>query len=253
MAQGPACALAAPAAAVVRHYYIPVHDGEGEGEGEVGQSSQRQLNLIARLLQAVQGTDGEQWRRRGGGEAEAEAELVRVRNGYSSSDEARLGELNRRWRETSLALQHEAKAQMCVGMHAGVEVPWGAPRFVLLPLDERQTVTQVYCSALAVGYSEGCAESWATLACIVLDACYEAVLLCAALEQAEGRGSGRVVLTFLGGGVFGNKAEWIESALARAVVRLTNVGLRVELCHFGEVDERAVTRIEHAIAAERSK
>lgn len=49
MAQGPACALAAPAAAVVRHYYIPVHDGEGEGE--VGQSSQRQLNLIARLLQ----------------------------------------------------------------------------------------------------------------------------------------------------------------------------------------------------------
>jgi len=47
------------------------------------------------------------------------------------------------------------------------------------------------------------------------------VLLCAALDQAEGQGSGLAVLTFLGGGVFGNKPEWIESAIARAVVRLT--------------------------------
>ena len=51
-------------------------------------------------------------------------------------------------------------------------------------------------------------------------ASYEAVLLCAALDQAEGQGSGLAVLTFLGGGVFGNKAEWIEEAIARAVVRL---------------------------------
>jgi len=54
-----------------------------------------------------------------------------------------------------------------------------------------------------------------------LQASYEAVLLCAALDQAEGQGSGLAVLTFLGGGVFGNKPEWIESAIARAVVRLT--------------------------------
>ena len=46
------------------------------------------------------------------------------------------------------------------------------------------------------------------------------MLLCAALDQAEGQGSGLAVLTFLGGGVFGNKAEWIEEAIARAVVRL---------------------------------
>ena len=137
--QGPACALAAPAAAVVRHYHIPVG-------GEVGQSAGRQLNLISGLLQAVQGTDGEQWQR-GGGEVDAEeAELVRVRNGYSSSDETRLRELNRRLGE--LTARDEAMGQMCIGVHAGVEVPWGPPRFQLLPLDERQTVTQA-CTSVA--------------------------------------------------------------------------------------------------------
>ena len=93
--QGPACALAAPAAAVVRHYHVPV-------AAQVGQSAGQQLNLISRLLMAVQGTDGEQWRRGGGDEAGDvagdvagddagdKADLVCVRNGYSSSDEARL-------------------------------------------------------------------------------------------------------------------------------------------------------------------
>ena len=143
--QGPACALAAPAAAVVRHYHIPVR-------GEVGQSAGRQLNLISGLLQAVQGTDGEQWQR-GGGEVDAkEADLVQVRNGYSSSDEARLRELNRRWGEACdeapLTAHEEAMGQMCIGVHAGVEVPWGPPRFVLLPIEERQTVTQA-CTSVA--------------------------------------------------------------------------------------------------------
>ena len=138
--QGPACALAAPAAAVVRHYHIPVG-------GEVGQSAERQLNLVSGLLQAVQGTDGEQWRRRGGA-VEAEAvDLVCVRNGYSTSDESRLLELNRRWRaaceQAPLTARDEAMGQMCIGVHAGVEVPWGPPRFMLLPLEQRQSVTQV--------------------------------------------------------------------------------------------------------------
>jgi len=35
-------------------------------------------------------------------------------------------------------------------------------------------------------------------------------------------------------------------------VRLHHLGIRVELCHFGEVDQRAVARLESAIAAERN-
>ena len=35
--------------------------------------------------------------------------------------------------------------------------------------------TQAYCSALAVGYSEGSEEAWAPLAQLVLEASYEAV------------------------------------------------------------------------------
>ena len=63
----------------------------------------------------------------------------------------------------------------------------------------------------------------------------------------------QVLLTFLGGGVFGNRNEWIEGAIARACVRLTGVGLRVIVCHFGKVDGGCVERLEQAMALEREK
>ena len=53
----------------------------------------------------------------------------------------------------------------------------------------------------------------------VLDATYEATLWAAAIEQAEGRGSGKVYLTFIGGGVFGNDQRWIDGAIARVSCR----------------------------------
>ena len=127
--QGPACALAAPAAAVVRHYHIPVG-------GEVGQSAERQLNLVSGLLQAVQGTDGEQWRR-GGGAVEAEAaDLVCVRNGYSSSDERRLLELNRRWREACEQAPQAARDEAMGQMHRRARGRRGRGR--LLAPEQRQ-------------------------------------------------------------------------------------------------------------------
>ena len=86
----------------------------------------------------------------------------------------------------------------------------------------------------------------------MLDAAYEATLWAAALDAAAGRGSGQAMLTFIGGGVFGNRPEWIEGAIARACVRLRGVGLRVVVCHHGRVDERAVRGVERAIARERA-
>ena len=65
---------------------------------------------------------------------------------------------------------------------------------------KRHKVSQAYCSALSCGYSNGSLQSWEPMATIVQDGTYEATLLAAALEQHTGQGSGRVLLTSIGGG-----------------------------------------------------
>jgi hypothetical protein len=72
-------------------------------------------------------------------------------------------------------------------------------------------------------------------------------MLSAALEAAGGSGSGVVLLTYLGGGVFGNKVEWIEGAIVRACRRLHEVGLKVVVVHHGRIDKDSVERIERRL------
>ena len=241
--QGPACALAAPAAAVARHYHVARSDGE-----ELGQTEKSQLNLLGDLLMLVQGSAGEG--SAGSAATAAGVDPVSVRNGYTSSDERRLGAFNRRL--AALGVPHdELLGALRIGLHSNVEVPWGPRRFELLPPAERTTVSQTFCSALAIGYSDGGAKAWEPLAKMVLDAAYEATLLAAALEHSTGRGSGVVLLTRLGGGVFGNEPAWIDGAIARACLRASHLPLRVILCHFGAVDEGGRQRLDAAIDAER--
>ena len=47
--------------------------------------------------------------------------------------------------------------------------------------------------------------------------------------------------------------DLLDYSCSAEQVRLQHLGIRVELCHFGEVDQRAVARLESAIAAERNK
>jgi hypothetical protein len=217
--QGPACALATGPATVVRNYFA-------------GQSAKHQINNLSDTLHAVGGVS-----------------LVDVRNGYTNSDAQRLGLLRDRLRDP--AVREAGTAALRIGLHSGVEVPWarGESRFVLAPKHKRQLVTQSYCSALACGYTSCPAEDWAPLATLVLDASYEATLLSAAIEKMEGRGSGIVLLTFLGGGVFGNKPEWIHNAIGRAVARCATAGLRVVVVHFRSVDAGRVQGIKSAMQA----
>ena len=261
--QGPACALACAPGTVYRNYFagvcgVPVPSSSAHGargrEGSAagqGQSADRQINNLAGVLSAITGRGGGSGA--GGGKDEDEdEELVSVRNGYTSSDDARLARLNARLHELGAEGRAAAGAQLRIGLHAAVEVPWvwRAPRFVLAPPEERQAVTQSYCSALACGYSAGDIEAWAPLATLVLDASYEATLLAAAIEAAEGRGSGQVVLCGLGGGVFGNRSEWIEGAIVRAIGACATAGLRVSFAHHGRVDEDFAARVDSAIAAD---
>jgi hypothetical protein len=61
---------------------------------------------------------------------------------------------------------------------------------------------------------------------LVLQASYEAVML-AAVEQASAGGSNTVLLTRIGGGVFENGDDWIDSAIVRAMDLVKDAGLEI--------------------------
>jgi len=93
-------------------------------------------------------------------------------------------------------------------------------------------VSQAFCSALPVRYSNVPREHWKGFATLVLEAAYEATLLAAA-ENAGRGGTNIVLLTRLGGGAFGNDDQWIHGAMHRALHSSGGFGLDVRLVSYG--------------------
>ena len=97
---------------------------------------------------------------------------------------------------------------------------------------EPHLVNQAYCSAISCGYSAVETDLWKPIATIALDAAYEGTLLAAAALRDQGLGTGRVWLTFIGGGVFGNKDNWIMKAIQRAIQATEDLSLDIKICHY---------------------
>ena len=217
--QGPACALAAAAATVWRHAFLPVGGG-------TGQTRDRQLDNLAELGAAL-GAPGE---------------FFRVRNGYTSSTAERLAALADRLRRAD---RDELLGRVAVGVQHDVGVTF-ASRFV--EAEPGITVSQAFCSAVSCAYSSVPREAWQPLARLVLDATYEATLHLALLNAARAGGSPRVWLTFLGGGVFGNDPGWIAAALGRALRLFDGADLDVRIAHHRRVDEERRALLDAARA-----
>lgn len=200
--QGPACALAAAPAAVYRNYFAPV-------DGEPGQRAGRQINTLSDLENAL-----------------GSAPFWSVRNGYTHSTAQQLERLNvlLAVSDREHLLQH-----LRIGVQRGVEVPFST-RYRLR--EHPHKINQTFCSAISCAYTPLPNALWHALACMVLDAAYEATLLAAAIDRDREQGSGRVWLTMLGGGVFGNDDIWIYRAIERALRRTQHLGLQVKLVHY---------------------
>lgn len=185
--QGPACAMAAGAGTLYRNYLVPVAGG-------MGQTAARQIDCSDDLGAALGNAGGALWR---------------LRNGYLLPTARGLQAIDDRLARCSPESIDALRGLLRVGVHWDVEVtdPAAPPG---------QTVTQVYCSALPVAYARDAHGPWDRFATLVLEAAYEATLIVGRLNQARGA-SPTVFLTRLGGGVFGNRGEWIEGAMARAV------------------------------------
>jgi len=165
----------------------------------------------------------------------------KVKNGYIRSTETELNTLNQLL-EDSPQIQEDILARLRIGIQEDTAV---TDALACCESDDEiaSTVTQTYNSAISIGYCYLKDNAWEPIARIILDATYEATLLVGLLKTVEARIAGKakdpvVLLTKVGGGVFGNDDVWIEAAMSRAIqsVQQFGVGMDIRIVHFREID-----------------
>lgn len=229
--QGPACSLAAPAATVYRNYFT-------------NQTKEYQIDNSEDLHEYLKSIDDT-----------ITSDYWSVKNGYTNSTKDQLKNLKHILRKTSIIQnkkrgtfsepeREKALSNLRVGLHSGVEV-----RLPGRTTNKTNKVSQVFCSAVSCAYGNNMItkKEWEPLARLILDGAYEATLWAAAIEYSMGIGSGKVFLTMLGGGAFGNEPHWIEDAISRAILKITNarLSLDINIVHFKSIDERAKIRVNN--------
>jgi hypothetical protein len=238
--QGPACAIACAGGTAYRNYLCKRTDHPDAEKAPRGQTRDNQFNGLRDV------------------EAALPKSFWEVKNGYinSTRDDLKAFEA---WLAEEPTRVELLKGKLRIGVQANVQVtnedagmvsmkrPDGkwtrAPSERLTKLTGGiQIVTQTYNSAISVAYSR-CSESeWAPLAKLVLDASYEATLLVGILNAARVSSLygtlPPVLLTKVGGGVFGNLSEWIQSAIIGGCQRVAKFGvpLDVRVVHYGAIE-----------------
>jgi hypothetical protein len=199
--QGPACAVAAGAGTIYRNYFADVN-------GQTGQSSGNQIDCLKGVADILGNHDEQFWK---------------MQNGYALPNEAGLTEISRRISSMTEDERDKLRQALRIGIHWDTQVTLGGCEHL---------VTQAYCSALPIGYLSLPKQLWKGFALLVLEASYEATL-CAGLLNMARTGNNSVFLTLVGGGVFGNEADWIVAAIRRAAELFANTALDVSVVSFG--------------------
>jgi hypothetical protein len=199
--QGPACALAAGAGTIHRHYFARFSDG-------VGQTSTRQLDALADLGASLGNHDQRHFA---------------MRNGYALPRRGGLAAIAAQLAQLDEAGRDALRTRLRIGAQWHTEVTHGGAGHL---------VTQAYCSALPIAYAREPASAWEPFARLVLEASYEATF-CVARLAAETTGNRTLLLTLVGGGAFGNPATWILDALERALRLHADAGLDVAVVSYG--------------------
>lgn len=215
--QGPACAIAAGAATIWRNYFAPV-------DGGYGQTELRQLDGLAGLGAAL--SDGA---------GLPPGALWTMRNGYALATKEGLEAIRQHLDSLSAEKVDALRGALSIGLHHDVEATEAEG-------PEPHHICQAFCSALPVGYSEVAAGHWHAFAALVLEAAYEATMWAGVLNARRGA-SNIVFLTLLGGGAFGNRPDWIHSAVRRALEMMKPYALDVRLVSYGEPSRELVSLV----------
>jgi hypothetical protein len=199
--QGPACAIAAGAGTIYRNYFAIVN-------GRTGQSANNQIDCLADIGAAL---------------GNSESILWEMRNGYALATQSGLVEIGQRLRAAGEDELDKLRQLLRIGIQWNTQVTLN---------DSKHLISQVYCSALPVAYSNHPSNLWAEFARLVLEASYEATI-CTAILNSIRNGNNRVFLTLLGGGAFGNQNHWIIGGLRRALNLYKHADLDVAIVSYG--------------------
>lgn len=199
--QGPACAIAAGAGTIFRNYFVVVN-------GQVGQSADNQIDCLAGVGAILGNSDGKLWR---------------MVNGYALPSAVGLKEIDQQLNAMGESDRDRLRQALQIGLQWDTQVTLDGSSHV---------VSQAYCSALPVAYSDHPSELWARFATLVLEASYEATI-CAAILNAARTKNNTLFLTLLGGGAFGNELDWITGAIRRSLSKYHDCGLDVAIVSYG--------------------
>ena len=204
--QGPACAIACGAGTIYRNYLVDVN-------GKSGQSARNQIDCLEEIGKALGNEKQDLWE---------------MRNGYALPKIEGLLKINKHLNELTKEERDDLKSKLRIGLQWNTEVTLSG---------DGQLVSQAYCSALPVRYSQIEAHYWEPFGRLVLEALYEATFY-AALINLEKTGSNKVFLTLVGGGAFGNAFHWILESIEKAVEQFKDVALDVRMVSYGRKDPR---------------
>ncbi len=152
-----------------------------------------------------------------------------MQNGYAMCTQSGLNKIKEHLKTEGASAS--LRDELCVGLHSDVEVTDA-------PDTNRPLVSQIFCSALPVAYSNVRKVHWQAFASLVLQAAYEATMWAAVLNARRGA-SNVVLLTHLGGGAFGNDHKWIDFARRKALEIVKDYDLRVKLVSWGQPSDQA--------------
>ena len=204
--QGPACAIAAGAATVYRNYFAKVNE-------KIGQTSGSQIDCLSGVGEILGNTNDSLWS---------------MSNGYALCSSEGLSKINDHLQSLGELEKDQLRQSLRIGLHSEIEVTDNnAPK--------DQFISQSFCSALPVAYSNFPAFQWESFANLILEGAYEATL-CAAVINARRYGSNQLFLTQLGGGAFGNEPSWIYNAMARAFSLYRDFDLDIKIVSYGSID-----------------
>ena len=206
--QGPACAIACGAGTIYRNYFV-------KQDTQIGQTSEKQIDCLE-LIGKELGNDQDK--------------LWQMKNGYALVNQNGLLAINKKLASLSHEEREELKGKLKIGIQWNTEVTKSLTK---------HTVTQVYCSALPVAYSNIEVIYWEYFSRLILEATYEATLY-VAIENLKTYGSNLVYLTLVGGGAFGNEEHWILDSLIKTIIKFKNVPLDIRVVSYGRSNQNLI-------------
>ena len=148
-----------------------------------------------------------------------------MKNGYTIFNNIDITEFNK---EVYIN-QEKIKEELLFGIQENTEV-----------MNTNHTLSQIYCSAIPISYITNVLEKdLERFSKLILDSAYEATFISAILNPL----SNKVFLTYLGGGAFGNKLEWIYDSIEKNCEKFKEYNLEIIIIKYSHGVDKKIEEI----------